>query len=141
MPEILRVFLDANILFSTSHKDGHDFLQFWRVPGVVCLTSFYAADETRRNCVSAAHRARLEVLLEKSHFVSDATGLSLPAPLRLPAKDQPILAAALQAGADYLITGDNRHFAEWMNIPIPTRVGTLTIMRPRPFLQLLAGRL
>ena len=139
MPELLRAFFDANVLFSASYQPGHPFLAFWQAPAVACLTSFYAADETRRNCVSDEHRQRLEVLLEKTHFVSDATEAPLPAGIVLPAKDRPILAAALQAGADYLITGDKGHFSKWMGQPIPTSTGTL-ILRPRPFLVLLAQR-
>ncbi|MGB9030184.1 MAG: PIN domain-containing protein [Acidobacteriaceae bacterium] len=140
MPELLRVFLDANVLFSASYEPDHLFLQFWREPRVVCLTSFYAADETRRNCVSDEHRKRFEGLLEMTHLVSDAAGFPLASHFVLPPKDQPILAAALQAGADYLATGDKGHFGQWMNEPIPTRLGTLLIMRPRPLLQLLASR-
>jgi uncharacterized protein len=107
---------------------------------VICLTSFYAAGEALRNSASTAHRSRLEALLEKTHFVSDATGFILPAYFTLPAKDRPILAAAMQAGADYLITGDKLHFAAWMSKPIPTSAGTVTILRPRLFLELLRGR-
>lgn len=139
MPELLSVFLDANILFSASYEPDHLFLQFWRESRVVCLTSFYAADEVRRNCVREDHKNRFETLLEQTHLVSDATGFQLPTRFVLPLKDQPILAAAIQAGADYLITGDKVHFAKWMNEPIPTRAGFLTIMRPRPFLQFLAS--
>jgi uncharacterized protein len=140
VPEILRAFIDANVLFSAAYHPGHEFLAFWHDPGVACLTSFYAADEALRNCVNAAHRSRLEALLEQTHFVSDATGFLLPAPITLPPKDRPILAAAMQAGADYLITGDKIHFAAWMNVPIRTRAGTVTILRPRPFLDLLRAR-
>lgn len=140
VPEILRVFFDANVLFSASYQAGHEFLAFWQEPSVACLTSFYAADETRRNCVSDQHRQRLEALLEKTHLVSDAKGAPLPPAIHLPAKDQPILAAALQSCADYLITGDKGHFSRWMDQPIPTATGTLMILRPRPFLLLLARR-
>lgn len=139
MPEILRAFLDANVLFSASWEENHEFLQFWHEAGVVCLTSFYAADETRRNCGNDRQRVRLEALLETTHFVSDASGHPLPAGISLPAKDQPILAAALQAGADYLLTGDMRHFAKWMDQTIPARTGNLMILRPRRFLQMLAA--
>ncbi len=140
MPEILRVFFDANVLFSSTYQPQHPFLAFWQAPAVACLTSFYAADETRRNCVSDEHRQRLEALREQTHIVSDAAGAPLPPTISLPAKDQPILAAALQAGAHYLITGDKGHFAQWMDQPIPTPIGTLTILRPRPFLLLLSRR-
>jgi uncharacterized protein len=140
VPENLRAFIDANVLFSASYHPNHQFLEFWAAPEVVCLTSFYAADETRRNCINAPHRSRLEALLERTHLVSDATGFLLPASIPLPSKDRPILAAAMQAGADYLITGDKVHFSALMSAPIPTRVGALTIVRPRPFLDFLRGR-
>lgn len=140
MPDVLRAFIDANVLFSAAYHPDHEFLTFWQSPGVVCLTSFYAADEALRNCVNSAQRLRLEALLERTHLVSDATGFLLPAPVTLPPKDRPVLAAAMQAGADYLITGDKNHFAAWMNVPIRTRVGTLIILRPRVFLDLLRGR-
>ncbi|HEX3663061.1 MAG TPA: PIN domain-containing protein [Acidobacteriaceae bacterium] len=140
MPEPLRVFFDANVLFSASYQPEHPFLAFWRDPSVACLTSFYAADETRRNCVGDQHRQRLEALPEQTHMVSDASEARLPPGIVLPATDQPILAAARQASADYLITGDKGHFAQWRDQPIPTPTGTLTILRPRPLLLLLARR-
>lgn len=123
---------------SASYAADHEFLNFWEQPDAVCLTSFYAADETRRNCVGPAHLERLEALLEKTHLVSDATSYNLLARFSLPARDQPILAAALQSGADYLVTGDKRHFAQWMNLPVPARTGAITIVQPRALLQLLA---
>jgi uncharacterized protein len=140
VPELLRVFFDANVLFSASYQPEHQFLAFWQAPAVACLTSFYAADETRRNCVSDQHRQRLESLLEHTHIVSDATEAPLPPEILLPPRERPILAAALQAGADYLITGDKGHLAKWMGRPISTPTRTLIILRPRPFLVLLAQR-
>lgn len=101
------------------------------------MASFYVADEVRRNCVREDHKIRFEALLEQTHLVSDATAFQPPARFALPSKDRPILAAAIQAGADFLITGDQGHFGKWMNEPIPTRLGMLTIMRPKPFLLLL----
>jgi len=139
VPEPLRVFLDANILSSASFEPNHPFLRFWLEPGIVCLTSFYAADEVRRNARRVGHQERLEVLLEKTHLVSDAAHFRMPAHFGLPGKDQPILAAAIQCGADFLITGDKAHFGKWMNLAIPTPVGELMTMLPKPFLQLLEG--
>lgn len=140
MREPLRVFLDANIVFSASYKAGHDFLQFWREPNVECMTSFYTADEVRRNCIDSSHLSRCENLLEQTHVVSDAIGFQPPPRFSLPIKDRPILAAAIQAGSDYLITGDKSHFGKWMDQSISTRTGTLVIMRPRPFLLLLESK-
>lgn len=140
MPELRPVFLDANILFSASYEPDHLFLQFWRESRVVCLTSFYAADEARRNCVSDEHRRRFDALLETTQIVSDATGFQPLARFALPSKDRPILAAAMLAGANYLITGDKVHFGKWMNEPISTRVGSLIIVRPKAFLEFLDSR-
>lgn len=134
MPELLRVYLDANILFSASHREGHRFLQFWKMRIVIPMTSMYAADEARRNCISEKHSARLARLLEQTHFVSDVPGAFLPRGIVLPAKDAPILVAAIHAGADYLITGDKHHFRKWMSTPIQTHLGQLIIQEPSPFL-------
>jgi uncharacterized protein len=38
---------------------------------------------------------------------------ALPQQVALPAKDRPILAAAIRAGATYLLTGDIHHFGEY----------------------------
>jgi predicted nucleic acid-binding protein len=39
----------------------------------------------------------------------------IPKSITLPAKDKPILAAAIQAKANYLITGDIRHFGKYFS--------------------------
>jgi predicted nucleic acid-binding protein len=44
-PEPLQVFLDANILFSASLKQGHRFLQFWTTRNLIPMTSPYVVDE------------------------------------------------------------------------------------------------
>ena len=65
---------------------GHPFLQFWREPSVVCMTSFYAADEVRRNCVRDDHTKAVRSLLEKTHLVSDATAFQPAAHVCAPAQ-------------------------------------------------------
>jgi predicted nucleic acid-binding protein len=134
MHELLRVFLDANVLFSAALKPESRFLDFWRMRSLVPLTSIYAADEAQRNCLGEAHAARLAILLEQTHFVSDVPGALLPQEIRLPTKDAPVLAAAIHAGADFLITGDRHHFQRWMNVPVKTRLGQLIVQEPARFL-------
>jgi uncharacterized protein len=141
VPDLLRIFLDANILFSASYKADHRFLDFWRLLDVVPLVSMYVADETRMNCIDARHLARLEGLLQRTHFVSDPLHARLPAGINLPAKDQPVLAAAITSNATHLITGDKNHFGRWMRIPILTGSGVLTIIEPAPFLDAHLDRL
>jgi predicted nucleic acid-binding protein len=134
MPEVLRVFLDANILFSASLKEEHRFLQLWKMRDLIPMTSPYAVDEVQRNCIGEAHAARLVRLLGQTHLVSDVPGSFLPPGILLSPKDAPILVAAIFAGADYLITGDKHHFGRWMNSPIRTHLGKLIIQEPAPFL-------
>jgi uncharacterized protein len=134
MPERLHVFLDSNILFSATYKQNHGFLRFWTTPEIVAMTSLYAVRETRRNCKNQSQSQRLEILLEQTIIVSDAPHDALPPGIDLPAKDMPILAAAINAGADLLITGDKDQFSHWMNRPIKTRLGSILIMRPRTLL-------
>jgi predicted nucleic acid-binding protein len=140
MPEQIYVFLDANVFFSASYKPDSIFLDFWRTPGILIATSRYAAQEVRRNCKDREHARRLELPLDQTMMVSDPLHAALPAAIVLPQKDQPILASAIDAGADFLITGDKNHFAAYMNRPIKTRYGRLLIMRPRPFLDMMNSR-
>ncbi|MBB6146061.1 putative nucleic acid-binding protein [Silvibacterium bohemicum] len=110
------------------------------MPEVQLVTSFYVVQEALRNCTSEDHTRRLESLLAATIIVSDALPGTLPPHIDLPTKDQPVLAAAMNAGADFLITGDKTHFAPWMNLPIETRHGILMITQPRTFLDYLKQR-
>lgn len=141
MPDLLRVFLDANVLFSASHKENHRFLQFWRMRDLIPMTSIYVADEVQRNCLNEVQVARFTRLLDQSHLVSDIPGAFLPRGIVLPSKDAPILAAAVFARADYLITGNKHHFGRWMSSPIRTHLGQLIIQEPSQFLVHNKGRL
>ncbi len=137
MPDRVYVFLDANVIFSASYKPNSRFLGIWRNPAILTMTSLYAAEEARRNCDSQQHMKRLEALLDQTAIVSDPLHDNLPAGTTLQAKDRPILASAIDAGAQFLVTGDRRHFGPWMNRPIKTRYGNLIILEPAPFLAIL----
>jgi predicted nucleic acid-binding protein len=140
MPETLYVVLDANILFSATYQLNHPFLQFWKTPDVVSMTSGYAVKEVQRNCKNAEHLSRLEHLLKKTTIVSDVQGEVVPSHVKLPPKDRPILASALHAGAHYLITGDMEHFGALMDRLTETSHGNITVLRPSVFLAMLAKR-
>jgi uncharacterized protein len=137
MPERPYVFLDANVIFSASYKPNSKFLAFWNTPNVLIMTSLYAAEEVRRNCETQEQSHRLEALLEQTTIVSDSYYSVLPRNIVLPEKDRPILSSAIDAGATYLVTGDRKHFGSLMNRPIKTRHGSLIIVEPRSFLNLL----
>jgi uncharacterized protein len=114
----MQVFLDANVLFSASLRERdreYAFFDVARRGRCRLLTSGYVLEEARRNLEKKAPHALgrfgslvplVEVVLEP------AEALVLWAQDQgLPAKDAPVLAAAVAAKADILTTGDRRHFA------------------------------
>jgi predicted nucleic acid-binding protein len=128
---MLRVFLDANVLFSAAYREGAGLLALWERPDVQLLTSGYAAEEARRNLDTADRRSRLERLLADVRIESEAPRETLPPDVRLPRNDEPILRAAIAAGATHLLTGDLRDFGHLMG----RRVGGLRVQTPGEFLR------
>ena len=139
MPDLnpLRVYLDANVLFSASLKLNSRFLNFWRLRGVVPITSTYAIGEVTRNFKVPGHGTRLATLLQRTEIVSDADIRMIPDHIKIIAKDASILAAAIAASADYLATGDKNHFGHLYN----TTVSGVHILEPSEFLSLHDDRL
>jgi predicted nucleic acid-binding protein len=76
-------------------------------------------------------------LLAQTSFVSDADIRVIPSHIELAAKDAPILAAAVAASADFLATGDWRHFS----LLYDTVVSYVRIIKPTEFLRLHKDRL
>lgn len=110
----MRIFLDANILFSAAKSPGaiRELLSRAEAAGHVLCAEGYVVAEARRNleAKAAASLDAFEALLghvEISPFA--ATSLAVAAGL-LPEKDQPVLAAAVALRCDVLVTGDRTHF-------------------------------
>ena len=113
----MKVFLDANVVFSAAHqREGRAqaLLLLARAGRCDLMVSAHALEEARRNLTRKSHSfdQRLADLLAMTEVVTEA-----PAPLvawalehGLPLKDAPILAAAVHANADILVTGDLRDF-------------------------------
>lgn len=76
------------------------------------LSSGHAVEEARRNLETAAQRGRLTRLLRRVQLV-EPEHFTLPRGVRLPEKDLPILLAAIESGATYLLTGDWEHFGPY----------------------------
>jgi predicted nucleic acid-binding protein len=111
----MRVFLDANVLFSAAKSDGavRELLRLLVERGHECWADTYVVAEARRNLAAKGPNAlaALEALL--SHLrVAPASHGAAPAALVgwLPEKDRPVLAAAIRLGCDALVTGDRTHF-------------------------------
>lgn len=128
----IRVFIDANVLFSASYKLDSPFRDLWKLKNVKPVISRYVLDEVSRNIKTAAHRLELDVLLTKTGFVSDADHRFLPADVQLEDKDRPILSAAVAASIEYLVTGDRNHFGSLYG----TTIASVTILTPVEFLRL-----
>ena len=92
-----RVFLDANILVSAAWRPDNGLLALWTLTDVTLLTSAYAIVEADRNVRTPEQRTRLHRLVQRLEIVDEAQVGRLPAHVRLPLKDVPILMAAIQA--------------------------------------------
>ena len=106
----MKIFLDANILFSASCPGSRTgkFLTLAAKRAEV-VTSAYAVEEARRNL--AKHRpGSLPALARWLGRTSLTIGAAALTEVRLPEKDRPILAAAVAARCTHLLTGDFRHF-------------------------------
>lgn len=125
-----RVFLDANVLFSAAYRADAGLLKLWRVPGIQLCSSSYAVEEARINLDEAAQRARLTQLESKLELF-EAREQKLPSGILLPAKDTPILLAAIAADAAYLLTGDLRHFGPYLG----RRIAGVMILTPGAYLR------
>ena len=93
------------------------------------LASEYVIGEAERNLKTQAQRQRLHILLQDVEVVSEGPG-DIPCPIELPPKDQPVLTAAVAAGATHLLTGDEQHFGRHFG----QTVQGLRILRPATYL-------
>lgn len=122
------VFLDANILFSAA-LGGEAFALLWMLAQqekVTFHSSAYCFMEARRNIENKRAQAitDFETKLADVRIVAHAETVDFTVDLN--AKDLPVLAAAVAAGLDVLLTGDIRHFGPLMNrSDLPLRVMTV----------------
>src|SRR5215212_5978772 len=100
------IFLDANVLFSAAYRPDAGLRRLWNLPGVRRIASAYAAEEARRNLVRPKQREDPEELLCSVEVIATAASTDRPlfSTIELPDKEQPILIAAICAGATHLLT-------------------------------------
>ena len=111
----MRIFLDANILFSAAKSDGavRLLLNLLLKAGHECCVDGYVTEEARRNLAAKAPEglAVLEALLPRLRMAgAQHADAALEATLPLPEKDRPVHAAAIRHGCAALVTGDRSHF-------------------------------
>ena len=111
----MRVFLDANVLFSAAKSDGavRRLMRMLVEAGHACCADAYVMGEAERNLAAKGPEA-LEVFRALAALLQmgAATAASdLPPEAHwLPEKDRPVLAAAMRMRCDVLVTGDRTHF-------------------------------
>jgi hypothetical protein len=111
----VRVFLDANILFSAAKTAGatRELLSRLEAGGHVLCADAYVVEEARRNLLAKGPEAlaALEALLTG---VETAAFQPAVLPARVAAlvheKDRPVVAAGLRLRCDALVSGDRTHF-------------------------------
>ena len=108
-----RVFLDANVLFSAAYKPNTRLLELWRLKNISLWSSRYALEEAKVNLSKEDQQRRL-LKLADSLSLCEASHRKIPTGIHLPDKDLPILQAAIEAEANYLLTGDMHHFGTYL---------------------------
>jgi len=114
----MRIFLDANTLFSAAKSDGavRRLLGLLTGTGHECWADGFVAEEARRNLAAKfpAGLPPLDALLSRLHTGPiHAPDPALEDTLPLPEKDRPVLAAAIRHRCDALVTGDRTHFGRF----------------------------
>lgn len=131
----MRVFLDANVLFSASQPESafSRLIELAKARAKV-LSSDLAIDEARRNIrlKRASWQAGFKSVLEEIDIVPSAI---FPLPIELDEKDQPVLCAAIRARAELFVTGDRRDLAKLFGVSV---LG-VEVVPPRRLAEILAG--
>lgn len=106
----MRVFLDANILFSASIPDSPlaGFLEELRRHADL-LTSAHSRTEAERN-IAAKQPGRLAAHEGFALSLELVPTRLFDLDVKLAEKDRPILCGAIAGNADFLLTGDKRDF-------------------------------
>lgn len=136
----MRVFMDANILFSAAKSDGavRALVKLLLDEGHECCADAYVVAEARRNLLDKGAQAVqvLDTLLERLRITPGLVSGGVAAQVNwLPPKDRPVLAAAIRLGCDALVTGDRKHFGSAYG----QQIGGVTIHSPRSLAEAVLG--
>lgn len=138
----MRVFLDANILFSAAKSDGaiRQLLRNLTLARHTLVADSYVQAEAQRNIAAKADAQAmrdLDTLLSKVEVSTVQFAQSSPAlqaaALWLPEKDRPVLLAAMALAWDVLVTGDGTHFGAGYG----KRFEGVTVCSPRQLTELI----
>lgn len=127
----MRIFLDANIIFSAVLNDGavRRLLGDLEERGHTLVINGYVWEEAYRNL--ERHKSSS---LETLHHLAVPWEIHPGVPSKkeidkieeLPIKDRPILAAAVELRCEFLLTGDRKHFGRFFG----KRAGGVEVLSP-----------
>lgn len=106
----MRVFLDANVLFSASNSSSNIArLVDWLIREAAAVTSNLAREEARRNLAlkREAWMPAFEKLLGR---IEQVPSVRFELSVTLHEGDRPLLCAAIRGGCTHFATGDRRDF-------------------------------
>lgn len=124
----MRVFLDANVLFSASRGESSIArLILWLTHVGEAVTSDLAYEEARRN-VAAKRPAWIDGFDRLMTSIELVPSISFSLNIELDSKDVPLLCAAIRSKCQYFVTGDKRDFGHLYNQTI-VGVTVITLLR------------
>ncbi len=110
---MMRVFLDANILFSASNSHSATRQLLDEVLDLAeVVTSQHALEEARRN-LRIKRPQDLDGLAGIQRRITLTAAFDNRVQVSLPEEDIPIVAGALGSGCSHLWTSDRRHFGQY----------------------------
>lgn len=136
----MRVFLDANILFSAAKAPGaiRRLVEEIQACGHGCVADEYVIAEARRNLEQKFPSALpdFENLVRGISRLASPPALTAPSlALVLPEKDRPVLTSAIQHQCQALLTGDKTHFGRLYG----QTIAGVCVHSPQSLAELLAG--
>jgi len=122
----MKVFLDANILYSASRTGSLMEVFILRLMREAeCCTNLFAIEEARRN-LEANERDCLDNFQALMARVLTVGEMAVLPQIALKEKDEPILAGAIGGRCSHLLTGDRRDFGRFFG----KTIGGVKIVSP-----------
>ena len=135
-----RVFYDANVIFAASDSTKGAARVLVRLAkrdkSITLLATEYTIREARQTIERDKPSAitefyevekNLSICLEPTREFVKTLNLYMPAGVKLPKKDLPVMGGAIVAGADWLVTHDEDHFGPLYG----RKVCGVEVLRPR----------
>jgi uncharacterized protein len=109
----MKVFLDANILFSAAdYRSATRKLVVGLCSIAEAITNHHAWGEAYRNLL-LKRPDQLDGLKDLSNYVNISNAFKNILTKEIPENDIPIIAGAIGSQCTHLWTGDKRHFGKW----------------------------